>query len=417
MTDHAITNIADSYNSGWYRNTSAGVGIYNEATGRHFYSESSTYWTAVSSNGMVFRASHGGAPTGYVYSDGGGSFGFLSPNGNWRVRVDDGNVELYATLHTGAAYIPVIYDRDNAGYYIDLNNGSNFNVTTANEAYSNNWFRLNGAGGVYWQAYGGGWNMEDPTWLRTYGGKAILASGGVAGYGNSVFGSPFGANPRMHANYDNAQGGGILVSDDGGFFDYNDAWVQFRGSVGLQIRTSDPSWGILINTGDLEGNGFNDKRVSPSSNAWGLVGNSGNAWYQMWSYNYVNASDERVKKDIEDLTEVEMRAMLERLDKVRSVRFRYNEETRELDPSRPSKHREHPHIGVIAQSMPEEVVVNEGPVLGINMADTIGYTIVALRGLRAETREVTNDLYAQIKKRDARIDALEKRISELEGKR
>jgi hypothetical protein len=111
-----------------------------------------------------------------------------------------------------------------------------------------------------------------------------------------------------------------------------------------------------------------------------------------------------------------MRAMLDRLDQVRSVRFRYNEETRELDPTKPAKHREHPHIGVIAQSMPEEVVVSDGPVLGINLADTIGYTIVALRGLRAETREVTDDLYEQIRQRDARIDALEKRVADLESK-
>jgi hypothetical protein len=73
-------------------------------------------------------------------------------------------------------------------------------------------------------------------------------------------------------------------------------------------------------------------------------------------------------------------------------------------------------VGVIAQSMPEEVVVNDGPVMGINLADTIGYTIVALRGLRAETREVTNDLYVQIQKRDKRIEDLERRVSELEAR-
>jgi hypothetical protein len=417
LTNHAIVNIADAYSSAWFRNNNAGYGIYNEATGRHFYSESAAYWTAVSSNGMVFRSSHNGPATGYVYSDAGGSFGLLSPNGAWRVRVDDSNVETYGTLYTGAAYVPVMYDRDNGGYYVDLNNGSNLNVATANEWYSNGWFRVNGSGGVYWQQFGGGWTMIDATWLRTYGDKPILASGGVAGYGNAVFGNPFNTNPRMYANYDNAAGGGIMVSDDGGFFDFNDAWVQFRGSTGLQIRTNDPNWAILVNTGDVDGVGLYDKRISPSSNAYGVVGNSGNAWWQMWSYNFFTPSDERVKKDIEDLTEAEMRAMLDRLDRVRSVRFRYNEETSELDPSLPAKHREHPHVGVIAQSMPEEVVVNDGSVMGINLADTIGYTIVALRGLRAETREVTNDLYSQIQKRDKRIEALEQRVSEMEARR
>jgi hypothetical protein len=418
MNGQAITNANNIYNAGWFRNTVANVGLYNEATGRHFYSESSAYWTVASGNGMIFRSSHAGPVTGYVYSDGGGSFGMLSPNGNWRVRVDNANVETYGGLYTSAAFIPVMYDRDNTGYYMDLNNGSNLNVATANEWYTNGWFRVNGQGGVYWQQYGGGWTMVDSTWLRTYGDKPILASGGIAGYGNSVFGSPFGTNPRMYANYDNVAGGGILVSDDGGFFDFNDAWVQFRGSLGIQVRTNDPSWAILVNTGDLNGSGFFDKRISPSSNAYGLVGNSGNAWWQVWAYTHVNASDERVKKDIHDFTEAEMREMLDRLDNIRSVSYRYNEETSELDPSKPAKYRKLPHVGVIAQSMPEELIVDgDGPVMGINLADTIGYTIVALRGLRAETREVTDDLYAQIKERDKRISDLERRVADLEGRR
>ncbi|MCK6589217.1 MAG: tail fiber domain-containing protein [Polyangiaceae bacterium] len=297
------------------------------------------------------------------------------------------------------------------------NSINNINEATANEWYANGWYRVNGGGGIYWQQFGGGWNMVDGTWLRTYGDKPILASGGIAGYGNNVFGNPFGTNPRMYANYDNAAGGGIMVADDGGFFDFNDAWIQFRGSTGLQIRTNDPNWAILVNTGDVNGAGTSDKRISPSTNAWGLVGNSGNAWWQMWAYSFTNASDERVKKDIEDLGEAEMREMLDRLDSIRSVRFRYNEETTSPDPEKPAKYREHPHVGVIAQSMPEEVLDTSGPVLGINLADTIGYTIVALRGLRAETREVTNDLYEQIKQRDKQIEDLERRVSELEGKR
>lgn len=417
MAGNAIINAAEVYTTGWFRNTNASTGLYNESTGRHFYSESSAYWTAVSGNGMIFRSSHGGPITGYVYTDGGGSFGLLSPSGSWRVRVDDSNVETYGGLYTSTAYVPVMYDRDNTGYYLDMNNGSNVNVATANEWYTNGWFRVNTTGGIYWQQFGGGWNMVDGAWLRTYGDKGIFATGGLAVSGNVGVGSPYGTNPRINANYDNAGGGGILVSDDGGFFDYNDAWVQFRGSTGLQIRTNNPDWAILVNTGDVDGNGLYDKRISPTSNAFGLVGNSGNAWWQMWAYAFNNASDERVKKDIEDLTEPEMRQMLDRLDSIRSVRFRYNEETSELDPEKPAKYREFPHVGVIAQSMPEEVIANDGPVMAINLADTIGYTIVALRGLRAETREATNDLYAKLKERDKRINDLERRVADLEGRR
>ena len=65
---------------------------------------------------------------------------------------------------------------------------------------------------------------------------------------------------------------------------------------------------------------------------------------------------------------------------LRSVRFRYRSETLQQAPL--------PHVGVIAQSMPPEVVhVAGNGTMGIGLADTLGYAIGAIRGLRAETRE------------------------------
>ena len=39
--------------------------------------------------------------------------------------------------------------------------------------YNNGWYRCNGNNGVYFQQHGGGWHMEDSTWIRAYGGKSI----------------------------------------------------------------------------------------------------------------------------------------------------------------------------------------------------------------------------------------------------
>jgi hypothetical protein len=386
-----VTNIGDAYNNGWFRNNAVGVGLYNQATGRHFYSESGSYWTVASGNGMVFRNSHAGPITGYVYSDGGGSFGLLSPNGAWRVRADNTNTELFGGVYASTLYNEITYDRNNTGYYLDMNNGSNFNVTTANEAYTNGWYRVNTGGGLYWQAYGGGWNMQDATWLRTYGNKPVLASGGLAGYGNAVFGTPYGGNPRIYANYDNVSGGGLAVADDGGFYDFNDGWIEFRGSTGLSVRTDNPATGLQVRMYNNSGQGPFDKALATDTNAWGTVGRSGQAWWQMWSYSFSNASDERVKKDVEDLSPRDLRDALHRLDQVRSIRFRYLDETADLDPAQPSKHRPVPRIGVTAQSMPEEVQV-QGPVLGIDLAESLGFAIAAIRGLHAEVEELRREV-------------------------
>ncbi|HBS87477.1 MAG: hypothetical protein A2W91_00575 [Bacteroidetes bacterium GWF2_38_335] len=40
MNSNQITNIAESYNNGWYRNNNAGTGLYNQATGSGIYSPS-----------------------------------------------------------------------------------------------------------------------------------------------------------------------------------------------------------------------------------------------------------------------------------------------------------------------------------------------------------------------------------------
>ncbi len=45
----------------------------------------------------------------------------------------------------------------------------------------------------------------------------------------------YGANASIFANPANTNGGGIMISDDGGFVDYNDGPVTFVGSSGLVI--------------------------------------------------------------------------------------------------------------------------------------------------------------------------------------
>jgi len=53
------------------------------------------------------------------------------------------------------------------------------NQYSGNEYYANGWYRLNGATGLYWQAYGGGWTMRDGTWIRAVNDKSIYTGGQV----------------------------------------------------------------------------------------------------------------------------------------------------------------------------------------------------------------------------------------------
>lgn len=130
MTDSGPT-FANVYTNGWFRNNSAGSGLYNTATGKHFYSENTAYWAMNSTNGMILRSGHAGTPVGYLYwsgTAGSNNFGLLSPSGNWRVRVDNSNTELYGGAYMGTAYANILYDRDNTNYYLNPNGQSVLNT-------------------------------------------------------------------------------------------------------------------------------------------------------------------------------------------------------------------------------------------------------------------------------------------------
>lgn len=52
--------------------------------------------------------------------------------------------------------------------------------------YTNDYYRVNGNGGIYWQNWGGGWYMSDSTWLRTYGSKSVWTDSGLLGSGGGL---------------------------------------------------------------------------------------------------------------------------------------------------------------------------------------------------------------------------------------
>ena len=83
---------------------------------------------------------------------------------------------------TGAlGYTP--YNATNPSGYTTYSANQALDTTsnpTFNQIYANDWFRVNGADGIYWQSYGGGWQMQDTTWIRNYGSKALYMNNQIA---------------------------------------------------------------------------------------------------------------------------------------------------------------------------------------------------------------------------------------------
>lgn len=89
--------VSDIYNSAWFRNKNALTGLYNEATGVHFYSDTSAGWVLTGGNNyprLEFKDTYQSTVRGSVYSDASG-FGLLNSAGGWGFMLKPGSTEVY----------------------------------------------------------------------------------------------------------------------------------------------------------------------------------------------------------------------------------------------------------------------------------------------------------------------------------
>ena len=114
------------YARNWFRNDNSGEGIYNQATGQHFYSDDDDGWNVAGGGGanwIRFRDQYGGTIRGYVYADSGSNIGFLNSGGSWRLRIVGNDYMLY---YGSSIRAPIFYDSNNTTYRF---NGASDNDT------------------------------------------------------------------------------------------------------------------------------------------------------------------------------------------------------------------------------------------------------------------------------------------------
>lgn len=205
----------DFWSSGWYY-TNGQAGIYSATYSNGLRPKSPTIWDLYtdSTNEVGLSLSTiGNATQGYLYAESNGNIGLLGYDGNWGLKMD-ASKNIF---------------------------GSN-TINAVGHVRSGNWLYSNGNTGWYNETYGGGINMYDPTYIRTYGSKTFYCDRDIIAASNII-----------------AQNGQV-IADTGGFKSTN-----YTGMVG-----------------DYDTHGSTDKIIWTIGDQWNTIG----AMYGLgYSYN------------------------------------------------------------------------------------------------------------------------------------
>ncbi len=361
---------------------------------------------------------------------------FLGSHGSYGLYTNTG---FYIS---GNLWAPLIYDANNTGYYLNPDGASQ--VSTI---YANNWFRAQGQTGIYWESYGGGWYMTDSTWIRAYNGKAIWSSNTIQSDSN-VRAPVFYDTNNTACRFDGTDGNGSSTwrLGVGDINVWGHLWSQYTTIDYVRLRGE-----VYAETG-----WFTTQHHIPVGNGWYYVGypfaHSWRQWAGMFSYGYYNASSETFKKDIHDFEGDDLDWALNAVRKVRTARYYLKEETndrelatrlaneqvrREIDELRqglvaegrtPEQverfmkeetredkmaqryemafnryYRPVPRMGVIAESLPDELAIFGRDKRGYGLAEMDGLLVAAVKALDRKLQE-----------REQRIVELEDRVALLE---
>lgn len=282
------------------------------------------------------------------------------------------------------------------------------NTTTAQSAN----FNISGTGraGTLETTGGGAGMYSNQLWADwiNYRHKGTLNVGnGSAGYG-----------AVKAAIWYDASGSGCQMDPSGGtslnslharhswLDEFHASYAYIHGSMriqnGLYIGAGGSRRGIWMGSNNF---------IAPVNNAQSYVGmwgqwSPGNlkAFVRMYSYGFVTISDKNRKKDIRDLDNEDLTWALNSISKAEISFYRYKFEHKVATPEEKKYHlatyRPYPHIGAMAQSLPD--VVKEPGHNVINLGDMIGLSYAAIRALdRNNTR-----LKTRVRELQGKVDYL-----------
>ena len=131
-------------------------------------------------------------------------------------------------------------------------------------------------------------------------------------------------------------------------------------------------------------------RVQPPEDFWGYVGASGDAWYRMYSYGFIQTSARETKRNIRPVEEGLMNLVMDDIDRIQPSFYKYNGELDELVPGRESKFRPNMHLGLILDEAPD--YLKDDSLAGVDVYATAALGLAGVKHNRSEIQAIQSAL-------------------------
>ena len=195
-----------------------------------------------------------------------------------------------------------------------------------------------------------------------------------------------------------------LAANNGQINNLQTSYQYIHGDLrignGLYIGANGSNRGIWLGS---------DNFIAPTHNNWSYVGMWGQWWNytaftRMYSYGFVTISDKNLKYDIRDVDDQDLTWALNSIRKAEIGFYWYKNEHKVATPEEKKYHlatyRPYPHLGAMAQSLPD--VVKEPGENVINLGDMIGLSYTAIRALDRNNQR----LKAKVTQLQGKVDYL-----------
>jgi hypothetical protein len=248
------------------------------------------------------------------------------------------------------------------------------------------------------------------------GGNMVLNAGSGAIYLNN----DFGGSPTLVA----VGGGNPLTISASQIFDNSSARGTYTwGSQNIYVN--EPSSSAYYSGIGFGYGGTGEIQLFGSSGYLLVQNGPGNAWEEVEASGFYSTSDINVKKDVQYLQANDFSDCLEQIRNIQSIRFRYKYESEDHEPEK--NYRPHLHLGMVAQSLPVEVVdsipadgkVNGDRVLGVSLGDMEGLLTAGVKAVDDKTQILDKQAADQaqlIQQLQQTVEDLKNRLSLLEKK-